>query len=71
MIDPKPFIGDPAFDAVQHVLNCDARLATDPNGLAQRMAGLLDFDQRRLRLPGRAGGACCAEPRPVSIGAAI
>ncbi len=50
MIDPKPFIGDPAFDPVQHMLNCDARLVTDPIGLAQRMAGLLDLDPERVRL---------------------
>lgn len=49
MIDPKPFVGDPAYDAVQHMRNCDARLATDPAGLAQRMAGLLDVDPERVR----------------------
>jgi streptomycin 6-kinase len=50
MIDPKPFIGDPAFDPVQHMLNCDARLLSDPTGLAQRMAGLLDLDPERVRM---------------------
>ncbi len=50
MIDPKPFVGDPAFDPIQHILNCDARLAADPTGLAQRMAGLLDLDPERVRL---------------------
>jgi hypothetical protein len=49
-IDPKPFIGDPAFDPVQHMLNCDERLATDPAGLARRMAALLDLDPDRVRL---------------------
>lgn len=49
-IDPKPFVGDPAYDAVQHMLNCDERLATDPAGLANRMAGLLDVDPERVRL---------------------
>jgi streptomycin 6-kinase len=48
-IDPKPFVGDPAFDTVQHMLNCDARLATDPAGLATRMADLLDVDPDRVR----------------------
>jgi streptomycin 6-kinase len=47
VIDPKPFIGDPAFDAVQHMLNCDERLATDPVGLAHRMADLLEVDPER------------------------
>jgi streptomycin 6-kinase len=28
VIDPKPFVGDPAYDAVQHMLNCDDRLAS-------------------------------------------
>ncbi|MGH2875984.1 MAG: aminoglycoside phosphotransferase family protein [Solirubrobacteraceae bacterium] len=49
-IDPKPFVGDPAYDAVQHLLNCDARLTSDPVGLAERLAGLLDVDARRVRL---------------------
>ncbi len=50
MIDPKPFIGDPAFDAVQHMLNCAARLHADPVGLARRMAALLDLEPERVRL---------------------
>jgi streptomycin 6-kinase len=50
VIDPKPFVGDPAYDVVQHMLNCDERLATDPLGLAQRMAGLLELDPERVRL---------------------
>jgi streptomycin 6-kinase len=50
MIDPKPFIGDPAFDPVQHMLNCEARLAADPIALTRRMAGLLDLGPERLRL---------------------
>ena len=50
VIDPKPFIGDPAFDAVQHMLNCDERLADDPLALAARMASLLDVDAERVRL---------------------
>jgi streptomycin 6-kinase len=50
VIDPKPFIGDPAFDAVQHMLNCDERLVDDPFGLARRMAELLEVDPARVRL---------------------
>jgi streptomycin 6-kinase len=49
VIDAKPFVGDPAFDAVQHILNCDARLAIDPAGLARRMADLLDVEPDRVR----------------------
>lgn len=50
VINPKPFIGDPTFDPVQHILNCEARLHADPIGLVRRMAGLLDLDRQRLRL---------------------
>jgi streptomycin 6-kinase len=50
MIDPKPLIGDPAFDPIQHMLNCEGRLIANPTGLAQRMAGLLDLDPGRVRL---------------------
>jgi streptomycin 6-kinase len=47
-IDPKPFVGDPAYDVVQHMLNCDERLATDPAGLARRMADLAELDAERV-----------------------
>jgi len=50
VIDPKPYIGDPAYDTLQHMLNFPGRLAADPRGLADRMAGLLDLDPRRVRL---------------------
>ena len=50
VIDPKPFAGDPCYDVLQHMLNCEERLAADPAGLAQRMADLLDLDGRRVRL---------------------
>jgi streptomycin 6-kinase len=48
-IDPKPHVGDPAYDPLQYMLNC-GRLLTDPAGLARRLAGLLDLDRRRLLL---------------------
>ena len=48
-IDPKPHIGDPAYDPLQHMLNCE-RLTTDPAGLARRLAGLLGLDPERLQL---------------------
>jgi streptomycin 6-kinase len=47
-IDPKPFVGDPAYDVVQHMLNCDERLAADPAGLARRMAGLVHLNAERV-----------------------
>jgi streptomycin 6-kinase len=50
VIDPKPFVGDAAFDPVQHMLNCDERLAADPAGLARRIADLLDVDAERVTL---------------------
>lgn len=50
VIDPKPYVGDPAYDTLQHMLNFPGRLAVDPGGLADRMAGLLDLDRRRVRL---------------------
>jgi streptomycin 6-kinase len=50
VIDPKPFLGDPAYDATQHLLNCRGRLHADPIRLIARMAQLLDLDERRLRL---------------------
>jgi streptomycin 6-kinase len=49
-IDPKPFVGDPAYDVIQHMLNCGERLARDPVALAQRMAGLLQLDADRVTL---------------------
>jgi streptomycin 6-kinase len=50
VIDPKPYVGDPAYDPVQHMLNFPGRLAADPAGLATRMAGLLDLDPGRVKL---------------------
>jgi streptomycin 6-kinase len=50
VIDPKPYVGDPAYDVIQHLLNCAGRLATDPLGLATRLASLLELDAERVRL---------------------
>ncbi|MGH3421746.1 MAG: aminoglycoside phosphotransferase family protein, partial [Streptosporangiaceae bacterium] len=49
VIDPKPYVGDPAYDLLQHMLNCEDRLAADPAGLADRMAGLAGIDAHRAR----------------------
>ena len=49
VIDPNPHVGDPTYDVLQHLLNCDRRLTADPVGLADRMAALLDLDRPRLR----------------------
>jgi streptomycin 6-kinase len=50
VIDPKPFVGDPAYDATQHLLNCAARLRSDPDRLIRRFADLLSVDHDRVRL---------------------
>jgi streptomycin 6-kinase len=50
VIDAKPYVGDPTYDVLQHMLNCVRRLNDDPHGLVRRMAGLLDLDPQRLRL---------------------
>jgi streptomycin 6-kinase len=48
-IDPKPYAGDPGYDVLQHMLNCEERLATNPAALAARMAGLAGVDATRVR----------------------
>jgi streptomycin 6-kinase len=48
MIDPKPFVGDPCYDVLQHMLNCEDRLTADPVGLARRLADLLELDGDRV-----------------------
>lgn len=50
VIDPKPYVGDPAYDPLQHMLNCRERLHADPDALIQRMADLCGVDRERLRL---------------------
>jgi len=49
VIDPKPYVGDPAYDLLQHMLNCEDRLAADPAALAIRMAGLAGVNSGRVR----------------------
>jgi streptomycin 6-kinase len=61
VIDPKPFVGDPAYDATQHLLNCITRLRSDPENTISRFADLLDVDRERVRLWTFARAA--AEPR--------
>ena len=60
-IDPKPFIGDRAYDATQHLLNCRKRLMADPEGTIARFADLLAVDAGRARAWVFARAA--AEPR--------
>ncbi len=61
VIDPKPFVGDPAYDATQHLFNCAARLRSDPDRTLRRFSDLLGVDHERVRLWAFARAA--AEPR--------
>ena len=49
-IDPKPFFGDRAYDATQHLLNCGERILLDPLAAIRRIAALLDLDHQRVGL---------------------
>lgn len=49
VIDPKPHLGDPTYDPLQHMLDFPDRLGADPAGFVQRMADHLDLDAQRLR----------------------
>ncbi len=61
VIDPKPFIGDAAYDATQHLFNCEARVRSDPDRTIRGFADLLGVDHERVRLWMFARAA--AEPR--------
>jgi len=50
VIDPKPFVGDPAYDATQHLLNGEERLMNAPFATIERFADLLQVDAERVRL---------------------
>ena len=63
VIDPKPYVGDPTYDPLQHLLNCDERLHADPRDLARRMADLLGLDAERYF-----SGCSLAASRNRSIG---
>jgi len=61
VIDPKPFVGDRAYDATQHLLNCKGRVFTAPQATIQAFADHLGLDHERVRLWLFARSA--AEPR--------
>jgi streptomycin 6-kinase len=61
VIDPKPFVGDRAYDPVQHLMNCETRLHRDPIELVRRVADLTEVDAERFRLWTLARAA--ADPR--------
>ena len=51
VIDPKPFYGDPAYDATQHLLNCKERLRSKPSYVQSAdLRILLGVDPERVRL---------------------
>ncbi len=49
LIDPKPYVGDPHYDVIQHLLNCTESLQADPIALANRVADLAGLDATRVR----------------------
>jgi len=61
VIDPKPFLGDSAYDATQHLFNCEGRLWARPFETIERFAQLLEVPAERVRLWIAARAA--AEPR--------
>jgi streptomycin 6-kinase len=63
VIDPKPFVGDRAYDATQHLLNCSERMLAAPYATIRRFADLLEVDDERVRLWMYARAA--AEPRNI------
>lgn len=48
-IDPKPFVGDPAYDATQHLMNCPERMRDAPHATIVRFADLLGVSGERVR----------------------
>lgn len=63
VIDPKPFVGDRAYDATQHLFNRGVQFALQPDRMIQKFAELAEVDARRLRLWLFARAA--AEPREL------
>lgn len=50
VIDPKPFVGDPAYDATQHLFNCEERMRDAPIATIERFSDLLQVDADRVRM---------------------
>jgi streptomycin 6-kinase len=49
-IDPRPFVGDPAYDATQHLLNNRSRLRADPDRTIRQFAEVAELDPDRVLL---------------------
>ena len=56
-IDPKPFVGDRAYDATQHLLNCRHRLIVCTDSTIRRFSDCL------RRTPNASGCGCSLAPR--------
>lgn len=67
VIDPKPYVGDPHYDLLQHMLNDPGRLVAQPGAFADRMARLTGLDPARAR---RWLFARCVQEAGVMDGAA-
>jgi streptomycin 6-kinase len=50
VIDPKPFVGESAYDATQHLLNSRARLRFNAKDTIRRVSDLFEVDYDRVRL---------------------
>jgi streptomycin 6-kinase len=48
-IDPRPYVGDPAYDATQHLLN-SATPGSDPDATIRGFAEIAELDPERVRL---------------------
>lgn len=49
LIDPKPYVGDPHYDLLQHMFNDSDRLVEQPGEFADRMAQLTGLNPARAR----------------------
>ncbi len=49
LIDPKPYVGDPHYDVLQHLLNCNRTLRADPMALLTEVSDLAGLDAERVR----------------------
>ncbi|MFC7457450.1 aminoglycoside phosphotransferase family protein [Brachybacterium sp. GCM10030267] len=67
LIDPKPYVGDPHYDVLQHMLNDPQRLTSQPGEFADRMSDLAGLDPQRTR---RWLFARCVQEAGVMNGAA-
>ena len=49
VINPKPFVGERAFDATQHLLNCKTRLKANPERTIKEFSELLHVESYRVK----------------------